>query len=102
MTHEFANVVALEAATGTTGSGNAQDGMVTPPMIATGSNDMIFGFAITFTTAAGTGFTLLSSDAANLTEERLVDAPGTYEAVATDLASNDSRWTLLGAVFRGP
>ncbi len=100
MAQEISALVATEQTTGATGSGHYIDGMDSGPMTVTTSDDLVYGFGIAFSASPGTGFTSLSSFAANVAEGLVVAAPGTYDAKATCLDQNDSRWTLLGAAFR--
>ena len=59
-------------------------------------------FGITGVAAAGSGFITISSFEGNLVEYRILTAPATAQATATDLGAGDQGWTMLGAAFRGP
>jgi hypothetical protein len=95
--HEYSGVASLDGASAQNGTALLMEsGYVTTSAPA----DLLFGFAVTGTAMAGSGFTARSTFNMNLTEDELTGPPGAYEATGTMVAGGG--WTMLTAAFRGP
>jgi hypothetical protein len=97
--HDYAGLVGFDTGAAGEGTSAATDAMSSGTAITSYSNELIFGYGITGTAAAGTGFTVRSAFDANITEDELAATPGTYQAVATMVSGTN--WTMLMAAFRG-
>jgi hypothetical protein len=97
--HEVSNVAALDAVNGRNGDGSSssetdmESGFVTTAV----ANELIFGFGVGGTVTEGAGFTALSYFVGDLSESRILAAPGMVEATATN--ANASVWSLMVATF---
>ena len=97
--HEYSGIDAaspVDVVAAATGSGAAMNsGSIT----TTNATDLIFGAGVSssIVSAAGTGFTLRSGYAGNLTEDRNVPTIGAYSATATQSGSS---WAMQMVAFR--
>ncbi len=96
--HEYAGLSAFDAGGGAVGTASGTDGMSSGPVQTHFANELIFGFGVTGTAAAGTSFTARSTFDSNITEELVASTTGYYTATATMVAG--SGWTMLVATFR--
>jgi hypothetical protein len=99
---EYAGLVSFDVGSWSTGeTSSGTDGMVSGMTTTTGSNELLFGFAVTGgNCSAGTGYTLRTSFEGNVTEDRVVSSPGSYQATAT-WDNSDSDWAVFLAAFKG-
>jgi hypothetical protein len=88
----------LDVAVGAAGSGTAPS---SGPAATTAANELIFGAGMTTThyTGAGSGFVsrIITTPDADIAEDRIVTASGTYSAVAP---VTTSKWVMQMATFR--
>lgn len=96
--NEYANVASLDAVVQGIGSTPATDGIQSDNITTTVPNELLFGFAVTGTGVAGTGFVQRSNFATNVTEDRVVAAPGTSRLLAT--MKSGTTWAILGAALK--
>jgi hypothetical protein len=100
--HEYAGIAtssAFDRASSANGATAAQDGMNSGSVTTTWPRELVFGFAETGTAAPGTGFTARSLYGDNVTEDRVVEAIGSYHATATMVGG--SEWSMMVATFKG-
>ena len=101
--HEFSGLAtsnAFNATSWSTGTSTAKDGMQSGLATTTSSNELLFGFGVSDGSAeAGSNFQLLSNFFDNVTESRVVGAPGSYEATAT--MTSGTEWGMIVDTFRG-
>lgn len=96
--HEYRGLTAFDSGSSNSGTTKDTDGMRTT-VTTTAPNELLFAWAFSSWSAApGTGFTRRSDFYSNLTEDRIVGAPGTYEATATMTQGNS--WKISAAAFR--
>jgi hypothetical protein len=102
--HEYAGFAASNAfdvSTFNSGLATAAiDGIQSGPLTTTSDNELLFGFTVTGSAEAGTGFTPRSRFHGNLTEDKLLGTRGTYEATATMVGGKG--WSMTATTFRGP
>ncbi len=96
--HEYAGIVAYDTGAVAVGSSTATDAMASGPADTHAAKELVFGYGVTGSAVAGTGFTERSSFDSNITEDQIVTMQGTYDATATMTAG--SGWTMLMATFR--
>jgi hypothetical protein len=97
--HEYAGLVGVDTGGGQDGSATGADAMTSGTIQTHFGNELIFGFGTTGTATVGTGFMQRSSFDSNITEDKVVTAPGLYAATATMAAG--AQWTMLMGAFRG-
>lgn len=98
--HQFSNLVSIESAKGQEGTGLYYV-MDSGGLSTMGSNHLIFGFGISSAVSAGPEFTTTSNADSNITEFRIAEAPDVYHATASNVSAMETRWTMLGAAFKG-
>jgi hypothetical protein len=89
---------AFDVSAWASGSSTATDGMQSGHATTTAAHELILGYAEGNVASAGTGFMEHANQSNNVTEDRVVDAVGSYQAVAT---STSGAWTMIMATFRG-
>jgi hypothetical protein len=98
--HEYANVVAFDSGNGGPVSSEAIDGMMSGPIVTQAAGELLFGFAVAESTAAGTGFTARSNVGFNVTEDQIAQGPGSYEVTATGTPTTfPINFEIAGAAF---
>ncbi len=100
--HEYAGLAlaaAFDVGAGATGTSSAIDGMASGFATTSFANELIFGYGVTGTADAGTGFTPRLRFHDNITEDETVAAPGSYQATATMTAGTG--WVMTMGAFRG-
>ena len=100
--HEYAGIAtsaAFDQASSRNGVTAAPDGMNSGPVTTTWPHELVFGFGETRTAAPGTGFTARSLFSDNVTEDRIVDTLGSYQATGTMTTGTD--WAMMVTTFRG-
>jgi hypothetical protein len=99
--HEYAGAWSadpFDAAAGATGAATTTDGATTPAITTTSTSELLFvdctfaGFG-----SSGTGFAMRSGFHGNVTEDRVVNAPGSYAGTASWLSGGG--WTISIAAF---
>ncbi|HEX4447132.1 MAG TPA: hypothetical protein VH044_10360 [Polyangiaceae bacterium] len=96
--HEVSGVAALDAVNGRNSDTSSSETDMESGFVTTAvANELIFGFGVGGTATEGDGFTGLSHFAADLSEARILAAPGLVEATATN--SGASVWSLMVATF---
>lgn len=96
--HEYAGIRAVDQTAMAEGASTAADGMASGFATTTSAPELIFGYGETGRGGVGSGFTQRSSLDGNLTEDRIVDIAGDYQATATMVTGSD--WTMMMATFR--
>jgi hypothetical protein len=101
--HEYAGIAMSnpsDQTSWTAGTSTAPDGMISGPIVTTAPNDLLFGFGQSAgMSAGGEGFLPRTSFDGNVTEDKVVNTVGTYQATATMLSG--THWTMLAAAFKG-
>lgn len=98
--HEYRGVTSFDVGSWKKGTTKGVDGMSTSLTTAS-ANELIFAYGFSnFAVAPGTGFEKRSSFYSNVTEDRLTDAGGQFNATATMVSGTG--WKLLAAAFKGP
>jgi hypothetical protein len=100
--HEYSNIAAFDAGNGASGVDDNIDAMKSGPIATRTANELLFGFGIADSTAAGTGFTARSSYRNNVSEDRITDAAGSYQATGTATGTppdNAPIYIIAGAAF---
>ncbi|HEU0047959.1 MAG TPA: fibronectin type III domain-containing protein, partial [Nitrososphaera sp.] len=97
--HEYAQldqVSPVDAVAGAVGSGSTMNTGLVP---TTNPNDLLFGAGVSSyaVTSAGNGYTARSTAEGNITEDRVVSAPGSYSATAIQ---NGTFWAMQIVAFR--
>jgi hypothetical protein len=83
------------------GQSLATDGAISPALSATTSNELLFAWGVFDGVGmAGTGFTSVSEIDGDSGEDKLLTAPGSYQATET-MDAGGTNWTIAGATFRG-
>jgi len=97
--HEYAGLLAFDAGAASPGNSSATDGMASGNAETHYANELLFGYGVTGSAAAGTNFTTRSSFHSNITEDQIVSTAGVYQATAT--MTSGTGWTMLLGAFRG-
>jgi hypothetical protein len=100
--HEYSGLAAknpFDRGVSATGTSTAVDGMVTPPIVTSANNELIFGLGVCGICTSGTGFTLRSNFADDVTEDEIAATVGSYQGFAT--MTSGSGWAMSIAAFRG-
>jgi hypothetical protein len=96
---EYTNVAGYEDARGARGDqDNQTDHMDSSPAVASQAGELVIGFGVSGTVAAGTSFTSRTTFAGNVFEDRLTSAPGGVAATATSLTGG--YWMMLVGTFQ--
>jgi hypothetical protein len=100
--HEYAGlsvVKTFDVAASGTGTSDAVDGMTTPPITTTSSNELVFAMGICGTCTPAGGFTLRSNFDSDFTADEMAPTAGAYAGVGTETVG--SGWAFSIAAFRG-
>jgi hypothetical protein len=95
--HQFHGVAAFDHGSERTGVSTAVDGATSGSATLSCANELVFGFGEMAQLRTGTGFNALSTFHSNLTEYKIVTAPGMYDARAS--MTSGSNWVMLMAAF---
>jgi hypothetical protein len=103
--HEYAGLAAVDAIDGTStarGTSSDADSVASASVTVTAPNELLFAFvgADSADVTVGSGFYLGVTFIGNLTEDRVIEQPGTYQATAT-VTTSGYAWGVLLAAFKG-
>jgi hypothetical protein len=100
--HEYSGLAdssAFDVGSFSTGTAGGADGMKSGAKPTSANAELVFGYAISSTTAPGTGFTARTGfETGDVTEDKIVTTRGTYEATAT--MTSGTEWEMVMAVFK--
>jgi hypothetical protein len=101
--HEYHGIGDVEAVAANSGPWNgASTEMASGFRTTTGPMELLFGFGVAGIVELGAGFATRTALHQNLTEDRVVFGPGSYQATAIAQTANpNGGWVMLMAVFHG-
>jgi hypothetical protein len=93
--HEYKGLTGLDGTGGAAGTTTMMD---TGAIVTMSSGDLLFAYTATGAANPGMGFAVRSNFAGNLSEDKILGAPGSYHATATMVRG--TTWTIVGAAFK--